>query len=106
MTNIREFWKQLANKKEITRADIAALCLLKALRQEDPALAKIYLNQSFKPITNTVKIANGAYPRYALWSALGSADSCQTSKQLTDEEKKALKVLASSLNGSFGEVNL
>jgi hypothetical protein len=106
MTNIRAFWKQLADKKEITRNDIAALCLLKALRKDDPSLAVNYLKESFKPVTNTIKLANGAYPYYALWDALCGVTTCQVAQQLTVEEKEKLRLLATAFRGSYGKVNL
>jgi len=106
MANIKEFWKQLADKKTIASNDVAVLCILKAFHQEDPELAKVYLSKSFKPITNTTKLANGAYPRYALWMALTSVPSSKLFAILTDEEKEKTKALATSLKGSYGEVKL
>ena len=73
LKDIRPLWKARAAAREITRADIAALCVYRALiKGEVPDGAKSRLHKSFSPITNQVKLANGAKPygsmEYALYA--------------------------------------
>lgn len=71
MKDIRTQWKALAATKKITRGDIAALCIYRAMVKEQvPNGAKSRLHKAFTPITNSVKLANGAAPRYALETAI------------------------------------
>lgn len=85
--DIRPQWKALAAAREITREDIAALCVYRALRKEQvPEGAKSRLHKSFKPITNKVKLENGAYPYGALESALNSIKYSNFAKWLDKEE--------------------
>ncbi len=71
--DIRPQWKTLANERKITKSDIAALCIYRSLvKGEGKEGAISRLQKAFKPITNPVKIENGAYPYGSLESALWS----------------------------------
>jgi len=106
MTNIKEVWKDLSNRKVLTSSDMAFLCLYKSLTKEDTSLASAYLKSSFTPITNQRKLENGHFPWFGLWDALRSINDSQLMKYLTDEEREQIKILANSFKGSFGKVNL
>lgn len=85
--DIRPQWKALAAAREITKEDIAALCVYRAVRKEQiPEGAKTRLQKSFKPITNKVKLENGAYPNGALETALNSIKYSNFAKWLDKEE--------------------
>jgi len=71
--DIRPQWKALAKERKITKEDIAALCIYRAMvKGEVPEGAKTRLEKAFRPITNVVKLENGADPHGALKSAIWS----------------------------------
>lgn len=89
--DIRPQWKALAAAREITKEDIAALCVYRALRKEQvPEGAKSRLHKSFKPITNKVKLENGAYPYGSLETALNSIKYSNFAKWLDEDELKQM----------------
>jgi len=89
--DIRPQWKALAADRKITREDIAALCIYRALRKEQvPEGAKSRLHKSFKPITNKVKLENGAYPYGSLETALNSIKYSNFAKWLNEDELKLM----------------
>jgi len=91
MKDIRQNWKALAADRNIKSEDIAALCIYRALVKEqgiEGALSR--LRKSFKPITNPVKLANGADPDLALKNALWLTRYSALSKWLTEEEFKPI----------------
>jgi hypothetical protein len=91
MKDIRTQWKALAAARKITREDIAALCIYRAmLKEQVPEGAKSKLHKSFKPITNAAKLANGAYPYAALESAVNSIKYSAFANWLDEAEMKQL----------------
>ena len=68
---IREKWKDLAHKKELTSSDMAALHIYRALMKGEGKEGAIRrLKTAFRPIEKQSKIAGGALPWGALKSAL------------------------------------
>jgi len=91
MKDIRQQWKALAAERKITREDIAALCIYRALVKEQGKNGAISrLQKSFKPITNPVKLENGAYPYGSLESALWAIKNSTLITWLDEEEKQQL----------------
>jgi len=91
MKDIRTQWKALAAERNITREDIAALCIYRAMYKEEiPTGAKSRLHKSFKPITNPVKLANGTAPYGALEAAVSWIRYSAFSKWLDKDEMDAL----------------
>jgi len=71
MLDIRPQWKKLSADKKIQASDMAALCIYRSyVKGEGKEGAISRLKKSFYPITNTVKLENGAAPNGALLSAL------------------------------------
>jgi hypothetical protein len=92
MKDIRQQWKALASTRKITTKDIAALCVYRALLKmpDSKPLAITRLNKSFKPISNPVKIVNGADPHGALLSALRMTKYSSVYSWLDEEDAKKL----------------
>ena len=91
MKDIRQQWKALAADRKITREDIAALCIYRAMVKEQiPEGAKSRLHKSFKPITNQTKLDNGAQPYAALESAVNCIEYSAFAGWLDETEMKAL----------------
>ena len=91
MKDIRQQWKALAADRKITREDIAALCIYRAMVKEQvPEGAVSRLHRSFKPITNKVKLDNGAAPCAALESAIWSIEYSKFAEWLDKDEMAAL----------------
>ena len=89
--DIRPKWKALAAARELTKEDIAALCIYRAVyKGQIPDGAKSRLLKSFKPITNPVKLNNGANPNGALISALHSIKYSHFADWLDKEELQQL----------------
>jgi len=89
--DIRPQWKELASSRQITKEDIAALCIYRAVRkQQVPEGAKTRLQKSFKPITNSVKLENGAAPYGALQTALYSIKYSHFAEWLDQDELQQL----------------
>jgi hypothetical protein len=98
MTDIRQQWKALAAERKITREDIAALALYKSIikgQGKEDAIAR--LRKSFIPITNPIKLENGAYPYGALESALWSVKYSTVYSWLQEDEKEKLVALAKEI---------
>lgn len=90
-TDIRPQWRELAAKRKITKEDIAALCLYRSLLKggnTEDTLAR--LRKSFKPITNIVKLDNGAYPYGSLQEAMRMLKYSTVTTWLTETETKML----------------
>ncbi len=97
-TDIRPKWKALAQERKITKEDISALCLYRALTQLDgreEALARLF--KAFKPITNNVKLTNGAARYGALKEALRMFQYSAVATWLTPDESKKLQALGQEL---------
>lgn len=89
--DIRPQWKALAAAREITKEDIAALCIYRAVRKgQIPEGAVSRLQKSFKPITNKTKLENGAYPYGSLDTAMNSIKYSNFAKWLDEAELKQL----------------
>jgi hypothetical protein len=89
--DIRPLWKALAKERKITKEDIAALCIYRAMvKGEVPEGAKTRLQRAFKPITNTTKLGNGARPYGALESAVWSIKYSKFAEWLDKDELAAL----------------
>lgn len=95
MKDIRTQWKALAAAKEITREDIAALCLYRTLFVDKDAVeAKARLFKSFAPITNKIKLENGAIPRESLRYALNSIKYSHVLQWLDEDDRVKMLELA------------
>jgi hypothetical protein len=93
MKDIRTQWKALASAKNITSEDIAALCFYRTIYKEhtlDEGLARI--RKSFKPITNSSKLENGAYPYGSLQLSLRNIKYSTLVSWLDEDDK--LKIIA------------
>ena len=91
MKDIRTQWKAHAAKKEITSEDIAALCLYRTMfKEQSTDDAKNRLHKSFAPITNKLKLDNGAYPYGALETALRMIKYSNVSRWLDEEDRNKL----------------
>lgn len=89
--DIRPLWKAFAKERKITKEDIAALCIYRAMvKGEVPVGANTRLLKAFKPITNTVKLENGADPQGALKSAIWSIKYSKFAEWLDKDELAAL----------------
>jgi len=98
ITDIRAQWKALAASREITREDIAALCIYRSMytgEGKEGAISR--LQKSFKPISNLVKLENGAYPYGALDTALWLAKKSTLVSWLTEEERTELLSIAKEI---------
>lgn len=91
MKDIRVQWKVLAASRKIASEDIAALCIYRALIKEQvPEGAKSKLHKSFSPITNIIKLNNGAYPYSALETAVNSIKYSTFASWLDEEDLNKL----------------
>jgi cellulase/cellobiase CelA1 len=89
--DIRAQWKALAADRKITKEDIAALCIYRAMvKDQVPELAISKLQKSFKPITNQTKLINGAAPFAAREYAMNAIKYSKFSEWLDADEMKAL----------------
>jgi hypothetical protein len=97
-TDIRPQWKELANKKAVSSSDMAALCIYRSLvkgQGKEGAISR--LQKAFRPITNPIKIKNGALPHMAVKFALYSIPRSTVASWLTMEELKALAPMAQEI---------
>lgn len=95
ISDIRPQWKALAADRKNTKEDIVALVLYRSMLKggvKEDVLAR--LRKSFKPITNIVKLDNGAYPYGSLQEALRMVKYSTVIQWLTPDEGKALLALA------------
>jgi hypothetical protein len=98
--DIRPLWKALAKERKITKEDIAALCIYRAMvKGEVPEGAKTRLEKAFKPITNPVKLENGADPHGALKSAIWSIKYSKFAEWLDKDQFAALLEAAKNTKG-------
>jgi len=103
--DIRPQWKALAAERKITREDIAALCIYRSLiKGEGKEGAISRLRKSFSPITNPVKLENGAYPYGSLASALWMTKHSTFITWLDDESKQSLLILAKEIKVVMGDI--
>lgn len=99
MKDIRQNWKALAAKKEITRSDIAALCIYRSLLKDEGKEGAISrLKGSFRPITNPIKLDNGAYPYGSLRFALSELRSSHLISWLDLDDAAKILDIAKSIN--------
>jgi hypothetical protein len=97
MKDIRAQWKAHAALRKITKEDIAALCIYRAMvKEEIPDGAKSRLHKSFQPITNQVKLDNGADPWYSMKLAVNSVKYSVFKEWLDEDELKSLVEAAKS----------
>jgi hypothetical protein len=97
-TDTRAKWKARAALRNITSADIAALCIYRSvMRGEGLEGAESRLRKSFFPITNKVKLDNGAAPFGSLNSALWSVRGSVLYSWLTPSEQDAVWKIAQEL---------
>jgi len=105
MKDIRQNWKALAAERKITSQDIAALCIYRALHKEQGKEGSIErLRKSFKPITNTIKLDNGAYPYGALSSALWMVKHSTLITWLDEADQKAMLDLAREIKPQGSDI--
>jgi hypothetical protein len=96
--DIRPLWKSLASKKEITREDMAALCIYRStIKNEGVEGAKSRLLKSFSPVTNTIKLANGTTPYGAMYAGLIYLHCSNIVKWITQEEIKSITEIAKEI---------
>ena len=95
MKNFKEIYRQRAQKNQIKIKDVIVLAAYKALtakRNTDKlSIFLSILSQSFTPITNPVKLANGQTPHQKLKIMLGGgriwfSDGSATLKQIVEKE--------------------
>ena len=112
MKDIRQQWKALAAARKITPKDVAALCVYRALLKTPDvdtlrtAITQGYgkegaihrLLKSFKPITNQVKLSNGAEPYGCLMTSLRLAKYSEVYSWLDEEDKVLLQNLATEIS--------
>jgi hypothetical protein len=91
---VKAIWKTLADAKKITSQDVAALCLLRSLKSNDTENTRARLLRAFKPITNKIKLENGAAPFGALELALRWLKYSEFAKQLPEDTQKQMEALA------------
>ena len=100
--DIREQWKAHAAARKITKEDIAALCIYRALiKDQIPDGAKSRLHKSFQPITNAKKLANGAEPYGSLNASLNSIKYSIFAQWLDKEEMQAMLDAAKETKASL-----
>lgn len=103
--DIRPQWKALAQERKITREDIATLCIYRSLiKGEGKEGAISRLRKAFRPITNPVKLENGAHPYGALRSALWMTKHSTFVTWLDDEPRQALLALAKDIKVVVGDI--
>ena len=104
-TDTRPKWKALAAERKITYEDMAALAIYRSMvKGEGKEGAISRLHKSFKPITNTVKLENGARPYLSLYFALWLVKKSTFISWLTEEEKQEMLAIAKSIKISGKEI--
>ena len=97
-TDTRAKWKALAADRTITRSDVAARCVyLSIIRGEDIECVKARLLKAFWPITNKVKLDNGAAPYGSMKAAIWLIRYSTFYSWLTTEEKNVIWKMAIDL---------
>lgn len=91
---VKAVWKKLADAKLISAQDIAALCLLRSLKSSDTENTKVRLHRAFTPITNKIKLENGAVPYGSLEKSLRWIKYSEFAKQLPTDTLKEMESLA------------
>ncbi len=91
---VKAIWKILADARTISAQDIAALCLLRSLKSDDTENTKARLHRAFSPITNKIKLENGATPYGSLERALRWLRYSEFAKKLPGETVKKMEDLA------------
>jgi hypothetical protein len=100
--DIREQWKAHAAARKITKEDIAALCIYRALIKEQmPEGAKSRLHKAFQPITNARKLANGTQPYGSLDASLNSIKYSIFAQWLDKEEMQTMLDAAKETKASL-----
>lgn len=97
-TDVRAKWKSLADSREITKEDIVALCIYRSMihgEGKDGAISR--LRKSFHPVTNPVKLENGAAPYLQLDLALFLSRRSVFVSWLTEDEKNKLIAIAKEI---------
>lgn len=98
MKDIRQNWKALAADRKIQSRDILALCIYRSIyKNEGKAGAISRIEKAFKPITNSVKLENGAYPFWALETALWSVKNSTLVSWLDETDKELVLALAKEI---------
>jgi hypothetical protein len=104
-TDIRPKWKALAATRKITSADIVALCIYRAIiRGEGKVGAITRLAKSFTPVTNPIKLQNGAHTWHGLASGLLMSRKTPILGWLTEAEGMEILALAKSIDVSGKEI--
>jgi len=104
--DIRPQWKSLAAERKITKEDIAGLCIYRALvKGEGKEGAISRLKKAFKPVTNPVKIENGAYPYGSLASALWSVKYSTFVQWLDEKDRDSIIAIAKDIKVRGGEIS-
>lgn len=96
--DIRRNWKSLADKKDISSADMAALCVYRSLikgQGKEGAISR--LRKAFRPITNPVRLANGTDAHMSVKSSLRGIPYSTFAGWLTKEELKDVTTMAQEI---------
>ncbi len=105
MKDIRQQWKALAADRKITSEDIAALCIYRALFNEQGKEDSVdRLSKSFKPITNQVKLDNGIHPYGSLSIALNLVKRSTLFTWLDEADQKTMLDLAREIRPYGNEI--
>lgn len=103
--DVRPQWKALANERKLDSADMAALCIYRSMiKGEGKEGAISRLRKSFKPITNPIKLENGAYPFGSLASALWRIKYSTFIGWLDVDTQTALLAIAKDINAMGKEI--
>lgn len=105
MKDIRQNWKALAAEQKVTREDIAALCIYRALvknQGKEGAISR--LRKSFIPVTNPIKLQNGAAPYHALSVALWCVKYSAIHNWLDESERQSLVTMAKEIKINNKEI--
>lgn len=105
-------WLRLANNKQIIAADVAALCIYRAIKNKPAAETDVTdleisdassrLKRAFSPVTNSTKLANGADPYYSLKQSLFTSKFSAFAQSLTEQQQAWIKDIALALRkGEF-----
>ena len=103
MKDIRQNWKTISSAKTITSTDVVALCIYRTLQQEESVAEALQrLKKSFTPITNSIKLANGATPHFSLRTTLAGFwylkyNNSSLTRWLPEENYEAVRAMALEL---------
>ena len=112
---ITSSWKQFAAAKSIDKADIAALCIYRAIlsgeyivssdRIEDTKNEAVrLLKKSFSPVSNQKKLQSGRHRYQGLLEALSQTSSSWIFSALPDDAQNIFMGIVSQIRGSYNPI--